>query len=125
MTSSKDKNTNKRRFTAMVDEDLYQSVVYWSKKKEISINDFLREALNLLIAHQNKDYDLPSLEIQRLNQLIDNMHVLSENVNSLEKITVSGFDSLLSLTRGDNYLLDEEDGELRIDVTEDNIGDDI
>lgn len=109
----------------MVDEDLYQSVVYWSKKKEISINDFLREALNLLIAHQNKDYDLPSLEIQRLNQLIDNMHVLSENVNSLEKITVSGFDSLLSLTRGDNYLLDEEDGELRIDVTEDNIGDDI
>lgn len=116
MTQNKDVNKDKHRFTALVNEDLYESVVYWAKKKEISINELLREALTLYIAHQNKDYDLPALEIQRLNQLVDAMHVLSGNVGSLEKIVVSGFDSLLSLTRGDNYLLDDEDGELHIDV---------
>ena len=34
------------------------------------------------------------------------------NVASLENVTVHGFDSLLNLTRGDNYLLDEEDGDI-------------
>ena len=37
---------------------------------------------------------------------------LSSNIKSLEDVTVSGFDSLLGLTRGDNYLLEQEDGDL-------------
>ena len=100
------------RFTACVDDELYHNVQYWAKKKGITINELLRDALALYIAHANKDYDLPTLEIQRLNQLVDSLQILSSNVASLEKVTVSGFDSLISLTRGDNYLLDEDDGDI-------------
>ena len=100
------------RFTASVDDETYQNVNYWAKKKNISVNELLRDAIFLYIAHQNKDYDIPTLEIQRLNQLIDSITILSSNISSLEKVTVSGFDSLITLTRGDNYLLEEEDGEL-------------
>lgn len=108
-------DSDKRRFTATVDKQTYLNVVYWAKKTGVSLNDFFRDALAHYISFQNKDYDLPSLEIQRLNQLIDSMAVLSSNINSLEKVVVSGFDSLISLTRGDNYLLDEDDGEIGVD----------
>lgn len=103
------------RFTASVDNDTYDAVNYWAKKKGITINEFLREAIEFYIARQNKDYDLPTLEIQRLNQLIDTISILSSNISSLEKVTISGFDSLISLTRGDNYLLDDDDGEIDTD----------
>ena len=101
-----------RRVTARVDEETFQRMTYWAKHNNISVNQLVRDAVDLYIARQNKDYDLPSLEIQRLNQLIDSIAVLSSNVNSLERVTVSGFDSLIVLTKGDNYLLDDDDGEL-------------
>lgn len=106
------------RFTASVDDETYQNVNYWAKKNGISVNELLRDAIALYISYQNKDYDIPTLEIQRLNQLVDTITVLSSNVSSLEKVTVSGFDSLIKLTRGDNYLLEEEDGELSETNTE-------
>jgi len=100
------------RVTATLDDDTFERLKYWADKKELSVNEYLRDAVNQAIRFENKDYDLPELEIQRLNQLVDTMVVLSQNVKSLEDITVSGFDSLLSLTRGDNYLLEEEDGDI-------------
>ena len=107
-----DEINRKNRFTASVEKGTYERVRYWASKGSLSINEWLREAIELYIRYLNKDYDLPVLEIQRLNQLIDSISVLSSNVGSLEKVIVSGFDSLISLTRGDNYLLDEDDGEL-------------
>lgn len=100
------------RFTAVVDDEMYHNVRYWANKRGISVNDLLRDALALYIARANKDYDLPTLEVQRLNQLIDGFNALSSNINSLEKIVTSGFDSLVSLTRGDNYLLEDDDGDI-------------
>lgn len=101
-----------KRVTATVTADTFERLQYWADRKGISINQYLNEALDRAIAYENQDYDLPTLEQARLNQLIDHMAVLSSNVNSLEKVIVSGFDSLLGLTRGDNYLLDHEDGEI-------------
>ena len=116
MSATKPNGTKDRyRFTASVDAETYEQVYYWAKKQKISVNDFLREAIEHYVAFQNKDYDLPTLEIQRLNQLVDTISILSSNISSLEKVTVSGFDSLISLTRGDNYLLEDDDGELDID----------
>lgn len=105
-----------RRFTASVDDEMYENVNYWAEKRGITINELLRDAIELYIAHANKDYDLPTLEIQRLNQLIDSIAVLSTNIGSLEKVTVSGFNTLVELTRGDNYLLDNDDGDIDADT---------
>lgn len=110
--SDNTENLKRFRFTATVDDETYQRVQYWARKNKLTINELLRDAIELYIARQNKDYDLPALEIQRLNQLIDQITALSSTVGSLEKVVVSGFDSFISLTRGDNYLLDTDDGEL-------------
>lgn len=100
------------RVTVTIDSDTYERLKYWADKKDCSINEYLKDALDLAIRYENKDYDLPTLEIQRLNQLIDVITTLSSNHQSLENIIISGFDSLIGLTRGDNYLLEHEDGEI-------------
>lgn len=100
------------RVTVTIDSDTYERLRYWSAKHGCSINEYLKEALEGAIRYENKDYDLPELEIQRLNQLIDVITVLSSNIQSLESVIINGFDSLLGLTRGDNYLLENEDGEI-------------
>ena len=93
-------------------QDTDQRASYWADRENISVNEFIAEAVEEKIARKNGDYDLPTLEQARLNQLIDQMASLSTNVANLQSVTTSGFDALMGLTRGDNYLLDDEDGEI-------------
>ena len=103
---------NAKRVTATVNDTTFQQLQYWADKKGISINQYLNEAIDKAIAYENKDYPLPTLEQARLAQLIDRIASLESNVHSLEAIVTTGFDSLLGLTKGDNYLLEHEDGEI-------------
>ena len=97
------------RVTAVVNDDDYERIKYWAEKKGMSINDYVRYALDIAIKRENKDYDLPSLEAARLNQLVDAINALTFNTANLEHIVTTGFDSLLRLTRGENYLMDNDD----------------
>ena len=100
------------RITATITDDMKKNVEYYAAKRGITINEYIAMAIEKMIAFENQDYDLPTLEQARLNQLIDTVTVLSSNVHSLEQVITSGFDSLLGLTRGDNYLLESEDGDI-------------
>ncbi|ROR76128.1 hypothetical protein SAMN06295974_3724 [Plantibacter flavus] len=97
--------------------DTFQRVTYWASKRELSENEYLVEAIEEKIARENGDYDLPTLEIARLNQLVDELGALSRNTANLERVVTGGFDSLLGLTRGDSYLLDAEAGDLDVPDT--------
>ncbi|MFC9755215.1 hypothetical protein [Streptomyces sp. NPDC056921] len=96
-----------------LDPDDKQRAKYWADKRGYSsVNEYVAEAVVEKIRRENLDYDLPTLEIARLNELIDQVKALSTNNANLERVVTQGFDSLIGLTRGDNYLLDNEDGEL-------------
>ena len=101
-----------KRLTIRLSEDDYERVKYWATQKQCSVNEYVQDALVTQIKRENYDYDIPDVQIARLNQLIDVVLSLSSNVKSLEQVTTSGFDSLLGLTRGDNYLLEHEDGDI-------------
>ena len=100
------------RVPVRVGKDLKARAEYWADKHEMSVNEYIAEALDDRIRRENLDYDLPSLEIARLNQVVDEMKANSTNLANLEQVVTRGFDSLLGLVRGSNYLLNEEDGEL-------------
>lgn len=86
---------------------------YWAQKRGFtSLREYAGEAIAAQIRRENQDYDLPTLEIARLNELVDHITALSTNVANLERVITQGFDSLIGLTRGDNYLLDPDSGEL-------------
>lgn len=103
------KETDKR-ITATIEQDTYDTLEYIAKKKNISLSELLREAIDLEIRYANEDYyPLARIEAERINQLTDYMASLGSRIGELEKVTIEGFSSLISVTKGDNYLFDEED----------------
>lgn len=98
---------NTKRVTATIPTELYDQLVYWSEKKGISINQYLYDAVDHAIAWENQDYPLPTIETARLTQLVDVVSGLQSDIANIHKVVDSGFNSLLTLTKGDNYLLDQ------------------
>lgn len=100
------------RVPVRVHPDTKERAAYWASRAGVSVNEYMVMAVEEKISRENGDYDLPTLEIARLGQLIDQMSSLARNVSNLQIVTQTGFDGLLGLTKGDNYLLDDEDGEI-------------
>lgn len=94
-------------------EDTRKRAEYWGARRGYSsANEYAEAAIEEKIRRENEDYDLPTLEQKRLAQLIDEMSSLATNVENLRMVATTGFDSIIGLARGDNYLFDNEDGEL-------------
>lgn len=113
--SSVDQSGNDRRervFTRL-SKDEKQRAEYWAQRRGFpSVNAYMAEAVAEKIRRENLDFDIPDILTARINQLIDEVKANSTNTANLERVVTMGFDSLIGLTRGDNYLLDNEDGEL-------------
>jgi predicted DNA-binding protein len=92
--------------------DTKERAGYWAAKAGLSANEYMAEAVEEKIARESGDYDVPSFMDKRFSQIIDELKALSTNVASLEVVTVAGNDTIMNLTRGDSYLLDDDDGEL-------------
>ena len=92
------------RITAVVTPDEMERIRYWAESHDVSVNEYVRLAVERAIRNENRDYDLPTLEIARLNQLVEAMNALSANVSNLEHIVVDTNDQFVRLTRGENYL---------------------
>ena len=95
-----------RRITATIDADMMERVRYWADRRGGSASEYVARAIEAAIRRENRDYDLPTLETQRMNQLVDHMESLSSDVRNLSRIVTDGFDSLTSMTRGDSYFTD-------------------
>ncbi|MFF1880073.1 hypothetical protein ACFVVC_01225 [Pseudarthrobacter sp. NPDC058196] len=110
-----DQNGSHRRervFTRL-SSDEKQRAEYWARRRGYpSVNEYYAEAIAEKVRRENLDFDIPDLLTARINQVVDELKALSTNNANLERVVTMGFDSLLGLTRGDNYLLDEENGEL-------------
>lgn len=102
----KDKTLEYRANVRMT-EDLYNSINYWAEKKGVKVTDYIRDALLIQIKRDNKDYDLPSLEAHRLNQIIDTLEMVSANMSCLQDIVQSNFVNLMTVMNGTNYLMDK------------------
>lgn len=105
--------TQRVRRAIRLHPDTETQVKYWAAKADLSENEYMVEAVMEKIARENQDYDLPTMEQKRLGQIVDELKALSSNQANIERVVVRGFDSLMGLTRGDNYLMDDEDGELQ------------
>lgn len=92
------------RVTAVLPPDELERVKYWAASHGISVNEYVRTAVEEAIRRENRDYDLPTLETARLAQLVDAIGAMSANLRNLEHIVVDGFDQFVRLTRGENYL---------------------
>lgn len=104
----------RERIAIRVHPDTLERARYWASRKDQSLNEWIVEAIEERISRINLDYDLPTLEQARLNQLIDLIQSQSTTLENLEQVIIKTGDSITGLARGDNYLLVSEDGELDV-----------
>lgn len=108
-------SNDRRRVALRLESKTHERVLYWADQQGVSVNEYITAAVEAAIARENGDYDLPTLEIARLNQLVDETKALSTNVGSLEQVVTTMASSIIGLAKGDNYLFDDaEDGELPV-----------
>jgi len=105
---------DKHRLYFYVNSDEYNQLKYFLTKysdRYDSTGDFIQQAIQHYIQFLNGDYKLPSLEQMRLNQMIDGYNAVVSSNNALIDIITSGFNSLMHITRGDNYLINDSNSE--------------
>lgn len=98
-----------------LDPDDRARVEYWSAKRGYpSISEYVSDAVAEKIRRENLDFENSrnDLLVNRINQLIDAQKAEAVRNENLYHVITVGFDALIGLTRGDNYLTDEPDGEL-------------
>ena len=106
---NEEKQSFSESFRLRLPRKLNAQLGYWADLRGMTKSDYIREAIVGAIARENSNYDLPTLEIARLNELVDQMKALATSSANLERVVITGFDSLLSLPRGDVYTLTDDD----------------
>lgn len=91
------------------DDETLTRLDYWAEKHGMSRNEYVNEAIDRQFMRENLDFDVPSALVQRVNQLVAAQESTRVSMDNLVKQVHTGFESLLSLVRGDNYLNQQED----------------
>lgn len=105
---SKSAGVPRQQMTLRMHPDLHTQIQYWANRRGVSMADYVTDAVTTAIGRENGDYDLPTLEMQRLARIEAVVVSLSHDVNNLNDSTRTSLDTLINLTRSSNYFTDSE-----------------
>lgn len=102
------------RMTVRVDSGLHERAKFWAEKDGFdTVNDWVAQAMEEKInRHNGYVPDMGDLYLNRFNELVDVVAGLRSDMANTTTIVQTGFDSIVSMARGDSMLDDELDGEL-------------
>lgn len=85
-------------------QEMFEKVSEWASIKGISMNQLVMDAIELQIKFYNSNYDLPTLEQARLNQLIQEQQLMRKEVNNLTASVDNLLQVITNLDSGENLL---------------------
>lgn len=106
---------SRHRVSGRLSSEDYERMRYWCAERGITSTQFIEDAVHSYLAQINGDYPMPTLEQKRMNQLTDAIVELIASHRALSVSVNNGFQALLSMTRGDNYLMDMSVGDFDLD----------
>lgn len=100
------------RPTFRIHADTYERAKYWADRENISVNQYMVDAIEEKIARASgaKPHEVSEL-VSVLNQILDQNQEVSSSLDNLTSVVSNVSRSFMMLTRGDNYLLDVESHE--------------
>ena len=104
------------RVTVTLSADMLMKLSYWAQKHGITINQYIADAVSFSVRKNAEGYKKPTQECDRANKCCELILKTNKAVSGMNKIIISGFDTLLSVTRGYNMFLREEDGDIDLNV---------
>lgn len=103
------------RLTLRIDEVTKRNAEFWathSPAGAMSLNEFIVDAVEEKVSRLSGHIpDVDNIIVNRLNQLQDQVVALRSDLNNVNTIVVNGFDSIVAMGNGSNFLLDDFDGE--------------
>lgn len=100
---SRNKQIDYQTIHIKLPRDFVDKMDYWQRKLGYNQRvDFFEACVERYIAFANGDYQLPSAEVQRLNQLITAIKLNTDQLNILQKTVDSGFSTILNLDEGND-----------------------
>lgn len=82
----------------VVDKSMVDQMNYWQRKKGFKTQKaFITACIKQYIAFANGDYELPSAEIQRMNQMITQLTINTKELRLLRSAINNGFTTILRL----------------------------
>ena len=100
------------RISVTVDAKTKARVDYWADQKDITVNQFVKDAIYLAIDFENNNFPMTTITESRIAELIDAVNGLSANQATLEETIKSFINMMIQMTKGDNYLLDDYDSDI-------------
>lgn len=89
---------DKKGVTIRLNQEMTDQCDYWYRKLGFkSRTAFVNAAISFYIAYKNGDYQLPSAEVARLNQLISAIQSLTVQTDTLTKSVNRGFSAILNI----------------------------
>ena len=113
-TTPKWKREGLKRITATIPESYYHDLYWHANREGVSVNTILADAVQYYLEFKNGITTENEIFIDKMNQIIDRCLSLESTVGNMERNVISSLDSLVSLTRGDNYLLEGDNGEIGV-----------
>lgn len=98
-----------KRLSGRITPEEDELLTYYANKFGVSKVDFLMFALSHTVKWINQDYDLPTAEIKRLNQLIDSQDKVVKEVEQLQSIMLNSFNAMFGFMKGSSPLEIDDD----------------
>jgi len=109
-------NENAVRVTVTLSDDMLMKLSYWAQKHGITINKYIADAVAFSVKKNAEGYKTLTQECERVNKCCELVLETNKAVSGMNKTIISDFDTLLSVTRGHNMFLREEDGDIDLNV---------
>ena len=91
------------RFSLRLSDELKGQMSYWASKENVSDAEFVRLCISEKLERSNGDFDVPSLGLARLNQLVDVVEGLRVEQANFQAMLSSVLSSFTALVHGDDY----------------------
>ena len=70
----------------------------------MSKTQFIVYSVQLAIDVKNDNFTDPTFALNRINELATRISIMEDKLDSISDSVISGFNSLISITRNENYL---------------------
>lgn len=101
------------RLTLRIDDVTKRNAEFWANHSSagaMSLNEFIVDAVEEKIARLSGHIpDMDNIVVNRLNQMQDSFDGLRSDINNVQAVVVNGFDSIVAMGNGGNFLLDDFD----------------
>ena len=91
-----------RKMTLRFPEEAMRQAESWAQLHQVSMNDWITDAVYLKLSHENGHYNVPDLMTARMNQMLAGQEANTRQLQNVENLVMQLFQTILSIENGED-----------------------